>query len=96
MCSSRTVTPTGKAASGRVGDLFFSLSKMCRCREERVNRERGFCLFITQSSLSGSVKNHFQIRKWREGFLSLSENFCRCRVKPLVGKWVNKMILAML
>ncbi|XP_027462313.1 neuronal regeneration-related protein isoform X1 [Zalophus californianus] len=39
------------------------------CREERVNRERGFCLFITQSSLSGSVKNHFQIRKWREGFL---------------------------
>ncbi|XP_025848579.2 uncharacterized protein [Vulpes vulpes] len=24
---------------------------------------------VTQSSLSGSVKNHFQIRKWREGFL---------------------------
>ncbi|CAN0535978.1 unnamed protein product [Rangifer tarandus platyrhynchus] len=39
------------------------------CREERVSRERGFCLFITQSFLSGSVKNHFQTRKWREGFL---------------------------
>lgn len=25
--------------------------------------------FITQSFLSGSVKNHFQTRKWREGFL---------------------------
>ncbi|XP_025152221.2 neuronal regeneration-related protein isoform X1 [Bubalus bubalis] len=25
--------------------------------------------FITQSFLSGSVKNHFQTKKWREGFL---------------------------
>ncbi|KAG5206149.1 hypothetical protein JEQ12_017722 [Ovis aries] len=28
-----------------------------------------FNRFITQSFLSGSVKNHFQTRKWREGFL---------------------------
>lgn len=71
-------------------DALFHPHLCFRCREERVSRERGFCLlvyldwrregtrprllwfskwFITQSSLSGSVKNHFQTKKWREGFL---------------------------
>ncbi|KAG3266250.1 neuronal regeneration related protein, transcript variant X1 [Ictidomys tridecemlineatus] len=39
-------------------------------REHRSPRLLRFSKwFTTQNSLSGSVKNHFQTRKWREGFL---------------------------